>query len=240
MRIRAKCAGAPFRVPARRIAKEGKRERTRTVAHYTGLPEESEWFLPRGRLPKVSTDRLTAHEPLPILHRTQAHSATKVIAQRRRGAEAASSGDFLDRKIGRFEKLACTGDARVDQPIRGCLAGGFLEATNEVARAHRGKRSHRIDRERFVQSLGQVDYQISEAPVPIRQHWTLDELRLTAVSVRRDHQSARDLVRDCGAEIAANEMQAQIQSSGATGGRQNASGVHVQYVRIDVDVRVLR
>ena len=62
---------------------------------------------------------------------------------------------------------------------------------------------------------------------------TFEELSLTPVPMGRDHEPARHLVCDARAEIAADHMQAQIESCGAPRRRQDPALVDIEHVWVN-------
>ncbi len=61
---------------------------------------------------------------------------------------------------------------------------------------------------------------------------------MAAVAVRRNDESARHMIGDRGAKVAAHEVQAQIQSRGAAGGGENVPFIHIQHIGIDSNLRI--
>ncbi len=70
----------------------------------------------------------------------------------------------------------------------------------------------------------------------MRGHRQVDQLRLAAVAVGRDHEPPRDRVGDRAAVVAAHDVQAQVDPRGAARRRQHAAGVDVEHVRVDADL----
>ena len=62
-----------------------------------------------------------------------------------------------------------------------------------------------------------------------------DELRLTAVALRRHHHAPRDRVGHLGAELLTQQVQARVQPGGRAGARDDAAVLHVEHVGVDVD-----
>jgi hypothetical protein len=61
---------------------------------------------------------------------------------------------------------------------------------------------------RLVQPFADPRDDGREQTVGAGLHWPLDELRLSTIAMRREHQPSRHLVGDPGAEVATHEMQA--------------------------------
>jgi hypothetical protein len=59
-------------------------------------------------------------------------------------------------------------------------------------------------------------------------HRGVDELRLPAAAVGRDHQASCHPVGDGGAEVAADQMQAEVDPGGAAGRRQDLALVDIE------------
>jgi hypothetical protein len=95
---------------------------------------------------------------------------------------------------------------------------------------------------------GQLAAQVLEHPVGDRRERETrdlgqrmqDELRLTAVALRRDDHAPRDRVRHLGAEFLTQQVLAGIEPRGGAGARDDATVLHVQHVGVDVDRRVHR
>src|SRR5882762_848633 len=62
-----------------------------------------------------------------------------------------------------------------------------------------------------------------------------DELRLSARAFERHHRKSRDGRRHLGAEIATNQVNAEIETSCCARRRQHTAVVHVENVRVDID-----
>ncbi len=64
-----------------------------------------------------------------------------------------------------------------------------------------------------------------------------DILRLAALAMRRQHQPARDGVGDLGAEILADDVEAEVDAGGRTGGGQHVAVIDIEDVGLDRDGR---
>ncbi|MCY1242499.1 hypothetical protein D9M68_326170 [compost metagenome] len=70
------------------------------------------------------------------------------------------------------------------------------------------------------------------------RHRPLDELRLAAVAVRRHDQAASHAVGRLAAEIAADQMQAEVNAGGTAGRRQHLPAIDIEHIGHHLDVRI--
>ena len=75
-----------------------------------------------------------------------------------------------------------------------------------------------------------------KAPAGFSADWMKHELCLATLSMRRHNQAACDHVRDIGSVVAAHDMETEVDSGRAPGRCQDISFVHVQNVRLHVNV----
>ena len=115
-----------------------------------------------------------------------------------------------------LEQLACAIHARPGDPIRGAQSGRGPETAHEGAFAHGGEARQILDSPGLIQAA----CRFSRAARPAIPVWArraqrfdgpLDKLRLTAVAMRRDHQSACHLICIAGPIVAAHQVQTQVQ-----------------------------
>src|SRR5712691_5793735 len=66
--------------------------------------------------------------------------------------------------------------------------------------------------------------------------WMKHELCLATLSMRRHDQAARDYVRDIGSVVATHDMETEVDSGRAPGRCQDISFIHVQNIRLDLNV----
>src|SRR5215831_14789117 len=85
--------------------------------------------------------------------------------------------------------------------------------------------------------LGPVEHH-GQPGVVLLGHSTLDKLRLAAISMRVDNQSAGNLVGDALAKVLAHDMEAKVDPSRAAGRRQHVALVDVQDIWLNRDSRV--
>ena len=75
-------------------------------------------------------------------------------------------------------------------------------------------------------------------PFPRLRHRCLDELRLSAVAMRRHHEAPRHAVGRRRSPVAADEMQAEVDAGRAARRREQAALVDIEHVRHHADARV--
>src|SRR5262249_46673031 len=177
-------------------------------------------------------------EAAPISVGRGAQDPAEVEPERLRGAETDGFGDFVDARARALELALCGENALVGQPAVG--RGAKLCLKTAIERAWRERRRFReiVDAER---SVGMAERPVGGAREAVpRPGWQRlgDELRLAAVAMRGDDQAARDLVRDLGAMIESDEVQAQIEPCGTAGGSEDSPLLHVEHVGLDPDRRI--
>src|ERR1700679_3074597 len=167
-------------------------------------------------------------KPLSVLRRTHPDLLAKVMSQRGRRPEAAALRDEIDWKRGVFEQFPRGIDPRPRDPVRRAHSGRRPKPAHEGAFAHG----------RQACQLGDVPALAGPFPDFIEQHrkrlalfraasaildGSFQKLRLAPLTMRRNDQPARHLIRYLGTIVASNQMQAEIESRGAPGGGENAA-----------------
>src|ERR1700735_1744585 len=162
------------------------------------------------------------------------------MPQRGRRPEAAALRDVIDGKRGVFEQFTRRIDPRPRDPVRRAQSGRRPKPAHEGAFAHGRQARQFADAPGLAGPLSDLiqkhrqRFRLPRFALAVLDR-SLQELRLAAVAMWRNAQSACHLVGDRRTVIATHEMQAKIESRGAAGGGQNAAFVHVQYVRIDTN-----
>ena len=128
--------------------------------------------------------------------------------------------------------------ARAARAASGPASAGRLgEAPGERADAHvRAGGEHR-QIQRLVEALQRPRHHGRDRVVfGMRGHRRLDQLRLAAGAVGRDHQPSRDGVGDLAPVVATHDVQAEVDPRSAARRRQHASRVDVEHVGVDRDL----
>jgi hypothetical protein len=74
--------------------------------------------------------------------------------------------------------------------------------------------------------------------VSLFSHGLVDELRLTALAVRRDHQVSCNVIGyDCS-KILTNDVKAKIDTGSSPGRSQDVFFVYIQHIGLDADLRI--
>jgi len=158
-----------------------------------------------------------------------------VLAQNRRGTEAALGGESLDREVRRLEQMLGPPDTRVADPGGRGRAHLLAESTAQRPRAHRSASRDRGQREVPREVLLDPGRQRRQRHLVDSWRGVHDELRLTAGALERHDGGAGHVRGRLGAEIAAHEVETQIESRCRTRGREHGAVVHIQHARIDGD-----
>ena len=114
---------------------------------------------------------------------------------------------------------------------------GVAEAAGERARCEVRAGGELVDADRPGEvGLGPGD-DVGERVTALATHIDVNELGLAAVAVRRNDETAGDLVGDVGAVVAPDEVQAEVDACGASGRCEHGAVVDVEDVGVDVDER---
>src|SRR6266478_1150109 len=135
-------------------------------------------------------------------------------SNRDRRAESRQATDVLDRLGGRFQYLARSIDACVCEPSHRRHARLLAKPTAQRPSRHMcpGREPGEIERKSkvFQHPLAKR----TELVAARVWHEPFDELRLPSLTLWRSHEAAGPRVGSCGAEVAQDEMEAQVDTSG--------------------------
>lgn len=186
---------------------------------------------------RLSVRSRPAAEAAAVGRRGGADDPGEVRPQDRGVAEAAGGRDGFDRAVVVLEQLAGQADPLLGDPAGGRGAGLVPEAAGERPLADLGVAGERGHVERLIQvPLGPAAGALQVDPAAARRRdRARDELGLTAVAVRGHHRPAGHRRRDLGAQIAAHDVQAQVQPRGHAGAGQHGALVDVEHVGVDRD-----
>lgn len=112
------------------------------------------------------------------------------------------------------------------------------KAAQERARRDCRHRSKIVHADRLSEPSGRPLEGLGDAAARVARDGLIDELRLSSIAVRRNHESSRHLIRDFGAVVQAHEMKAEIDSRSAPRRREDAPVIHMEHVGLDPDPRV--
>src|SRR5215469_649744 len=133
---------------------------------------------------------------------------TEMMTERGRGPEPRAFRYHVHRLIGLLEQLLRQQDALTDQPALRRCARLLDETASERAWRHRGELGQLIYRDEPVDvALHPLD-EIAERVAGRLANRSVDELRLTAIPVRRHDHPTRDRVGDAAALLIAHQVQA--------------------------------
>jgi len=174
-------------------------------------------------------------EALGIGRGTGSEHAAEVQAQRGRRLQPDCLGDAIHALAGLLEHPLRGKQALVDQPLM--RRGSILpeELAGERARRHRSPLRQLFDPERLCQVVLGPHKQGRESRGGVAPDGVRHELRLAAVAMRRHDQAARHRVGNPGTIVAADDVQARVDSRGAAGGSENAALVDIQPVGLRAD-----
>ncbi len=172
---------------------------------------------------------------------TQPDFLAKVMPQRGWRPEAAALRDVIDGKRGVFEQFTRCSDSSSDNPIRWAAACCCAKPPHERALAHGREARQLRDAPALAGPIPDFIEQYRKRPALFRAASTifdgpLQELRLAALTMRRNDQPARYLIRYLRTIVASNQMQAEVESRGAAGGGENAALIYVKNIRIDTNL----
>src|SRR5256884_3405401 len=156
-------------------------------------------------------------------------------SNRDRRAESCQATDVLDRLGGRFQYLARSIDACVCEPCHRRHARLLAKPTAQRPSRHVRPRRERAE---VVRKCKVFEHPIAKGAELVAArvwHEPLDELRLPSLTLWRSHEAAGPCVRSCGAEVAPNDVEAQIDTRGYTSRREDVAVVDAEVVRQHVD-----
>src|SRR5438552_18655502 len=158
-----------------------------------------------------------------------------------RRAESRQATDVLDRLGGRFQDLARSIDACVCEPCHRRHARLLTKPTAQRSSRDVCPRRERAEVERKCKVFQHPIAKGAELVAARVWHEPLDELRLPSLTLWRSHEAAGPCVGSCGAEVAPDEMEAQVDTSGYASRREDVVVVDEEAVgqHIDPGVAVL-
>ena len=163
-------------------------------------------------------------ERAPVGGRRRPHDRGEVMPERRRAREA-DAPRRRSRSTRPSSPAAPGSRARAARAASGrassrspCRKRRVNVRTLMYARPASASRSSGSSRRSSAHAITRGDRVV----VGMRGHRQLDQLRLAAVAVGRDHQPARDGVGDLAPVVAAHDVQAQVDPRGAARRRQHA------------------
>ncbi|SLH38937.1 Uncharacterised protein [Mycobacteroides abscessus subsp. abscessus] len=108
----------------------------------------------------------------------------------------------------------------------------------EGAGAHVRAGGEQVDGERLVQVRGRPLQYRTEVVTRIGGHRAVDVLRLAAGAVRGNHHAPGQPVRDGRAEVAAHQVQAQVEGRGHARAGEHVAVVEVEHRVVDHEIGV--
>ena len=147
-------------------------------------------------------------------------------SHRGRRAESREAADVLHRLGGRLQYLARSIDARVSEPCHRRHAGLFTKSTAQCSSGHVCPRRERAEVEWKCKVFEHPVAKGAELVAARVWHEPLDELRLRSLTLWRSHEAAGPCVGSCGAEVAPDEMEAQVDASGYASRREDVAVVN--------------
>src|SRR5438445_9632836 len=134
-----------------------------------------------------------------------------------RRAESRQATDVLDRLGGRLQYLARSIDACVCEPCHRRHARLLAKPTAQRPSRHVCSRREHAEVERMCKVFEHPIAKGAELIAARVWHEPFDELRLPSLTLWRSHEAAGPRVGGCGAEVAPDEVEAQVDTRGYTG-----------------------
>src|SRR2546426_9471034 len=146
-------------------------------------------------------------------------------SNRHRRAESRQAADVLDRLGSRLQDLARSIDAGVCEPCHGRHARLLTKPAAQRPSRHMcpGRERAEVERNRKV-----FEHPIAKGAELVAArvwHEPFDELRLPSLTLWRSHEAAGPRVGGCGAEVAPDEVEAQVDTSGYASRREDVAVV---------------
>lgn len=126
-------------------------------------------------------------------------------------------GHSLNREIRRLQKFSRTPDPRIEEPLQRGGARLLGEPSDEGPLGKPGVSSQRTQGKRLIKSRQGPFPSATERVSAHRRDGCGNELRLPAVTVWSGDQGTGDLASDHGSEVAADDVQAQVDATGHSG-----------------------
>ena len=172
-----------------------------------------------------------------ILLGRRADAPVKRRSNRRRRAETREATDLFDRLRRRLQKLARAVEACISEPRHGSDARLLAEPARECSPGHVGALSEQVEVERKREILSHpLAKRIKLVTVVFGSRQPLDVLGLSAVALWWGDQVAGAGGGRGRAVVTADQMEAQIDASCDTGGREKVAVVDEEAVRQHVNL----
>src|SRR5437879_4008513 len=155
-----------------------------------------------------------------------------------RRAESRQATDVLDRLGGRLQYLARSIDACVCEPCHRRHARLLTKPTAQRPSRHMCPGRERAEVERNCKVFEHPIAKGAELVAARVWHEPFDELRLPSLTLWRSHEAAGPRVGGCGAEVAPDEVEAQVDTRGYASRREDVVVVDEEAVGQDVDLGV--
>src|SRR2546426_10318239 len=152
-------------------------------------------------------------------------------SNRDRRAESRQATDVLDRLGGRLQYLTRSIDACVCEPCHRRHARLLAKPTGQRPSRHVRPRRERAEVEGKCKVLEHPIAKGAELVAARVWHEPFDELRLPSLTLWRSHETAGSWVGSCGAEVAPNEVEGQVDPCGHTSRREDVAVVDEEAVR---------
>src|SRR6266540_411792 len=156
-------------------------------------------------------------------------------SNRHRRAESRQAADVLDRLGSRLQDLARSIDACVCEPCHRRHARLLTKPTAQRPSRYMCPGRERAEVERKCKVLEHPIAKGAELVAARVWHEPFDELRLPSLTLWRSHEAAGSCVGSCGAEVAPDEVEAQIDTRGHTSRREDVAVVDEEAVGQHVD-----
>src|SRR6266487_1533413 len=151
-------------------------------------------------------------------------------SNRHRRAESLQAADVFDRLGGRLQDLARSVDAGVYEPCHRRHARLLTKPTAQRPSRHMCPGRERAEIERKCKVFQHPIAKRAELVAGRVWHEPFDELRLPSLTLWRSHEAAGSCVGSCGAEVAPDKVEAQIDTRGYTGRREDVAVVDKEAV----------
>src|SRR2546425_2556311 len=138
-------------------------------------------------------------------------------------AESRQATDVLVRLGGRLQYLPRSIDACVCEPCHRRHARLLAKPTGQRPSRHVRPRRERAEVERKCKVFEHPIAKGAELIAARVWHEPFDELRLPSLTLWRSHEAAGSCVGSCGAEVAPNEVEGQVDSGGHTSRREDVA-----------------
>src|SRR3989475_10026108 len=156
-------------------------------------------------------------------------------SNRDRRAESRQATDVLDWLGGRLQYLTRSIDACVCEPCHRRHARLLAKPTGQRPSRHVRPRRERAEVERKWKVFEHPIAKGSELVAARVWHEPFDELRLPSLTLWRSHETASSCVGSCGAEVAPNEVEGQVDPCGHTSRCDDVAVVDEEAVGQHVD-----